>query len=782
MMNSQLWYKKSALNWNEALPIGNGRLAAMLYGGDEIDRIQFNEDTLWSGSPFKKEARNLEKELAEARRLLEEGKPLEAQKIVEDEMLGSWTQSYLPMGELQIQHFLTGDVYDYRRTLNIDEAISTVSYTMRNQDYKREYFASHPDDAFVVRYQSTINRLNLLVRIASPFKDSVETSEDGTLIMNGIAPSHVEPEYAMINPGIVYDNGMRFTNHLKVKTDGKVIPKGDELYIQDASEITFYLTGATSFNGYDKDPVKEGKDSKAICAKIIDAVTSKSYEEVKEAHVKDVASIMSTVDFQIQSGEDFSHLPTDERVLRFKDGNDEDQQLFQLLFQFGRYMMISASRPGTEPMHLQAIWNKDIRPVWSANNTININSQMSYWQAETTNMNSCHEPLFRLVKELSETGVLTAESYGCRGWASHHNIDIWRNTIATGEKNPKPCKSRHAFWPFGGVWLCQHLWDHYDFTGDKAFLDDFAYPILKGAALFCLDWVIKNDDGSYKTAPSTTPENVYLTPKEGERCGVSETTTMDIALIRNLFGNIIKATEVLGMDADLAKECQEVMDGLPPYKIGKNGQFMEWSEDYEEFEPGHRHQSHLVPLFPGDEITPDKTPDLADACAVSIKRRLENGGGYTGWSCAWIINLLARLRRKEEAYGSLYTIMNASMYTNMMDAHPPMQTDGNFGATSGMTEMLLHSHEGFIRPLPTVPAGWTKGYVKGLRARGAVTVDMTWDNSALTEITVTGDFDGDIKIYSEAPLKATSADVEVTADGNIYTVKGKASQSITLQV
>lgn len=781
MSDQLLWYKKSAYNWNEALPMGNGRLAGMFYGGEEIDRIQINEDTLWSGTPYNKDVKNLEAPLKEARTLLDEGKFIEAQTVVEKEMLGAWTQSYLPMGELQIQHYSTGDVNDYYRDLNLQEGVSSVAYTLRNQKYNREYFVSNPDDAFVIRYTSTVDRLNLLVRLASPYKKTTETTDSGSLIMTGVAPSHVEPEYAFINPGTVYGGGMDFESRLQVKTDGQVESKGDELYISNATEVTFYLTGATSFNGYDAHPATEGKNPHAICEKIIEKIMAKSYESIKENHIKDFTALMNKVTLELVQDASFNELPTDERISRFKDGKRDDNGLYELLFQFGRYLMVCASRPGTQSMHLQGIWNKDIRPVWSSNSTININSQMNYWQAETTNLSDCHQPLFDMIKELSETGSLTAKSYGCRGWASHHNIDIWRNTIATGEKNPKPCKIRHAFWPFGGVWLCQHLWEHYAFTLDQTFLEEFAYPILRGAALFCVDWVIKNEDGTYKTSPSTSPENLFFTPEGHEKSGISETSTMDIALIRNLFANIIKASEVLDIDESLRKECADIMAGLPAYQIGQHGQFMEWSKDYEEFEPGHRHQSHLVPLFPGNEITPDKTPALADACEKSIQRRLAHGGGYTGWSCAWIINLLARLRKNEQSYNSLNTLITQSIQGNMMDSHPPMQVDGNFGATSGITEMLLQSHEDFIRPLPSLPAAWTQGSVTGLRARGAITVGLTWSDNKVDSVTLVKDSDGEAKVYSDVALTITEGSGKILdCTDNVYTIQLSGMETVVL--
>lgn len=759
-MNSstRLWYTASANNWNEALPMGNGRMAAMVYCGEEIDRIQLNDDTFWSGLPSAHEEANKEEVLKEIRTLLEQGNNVEASQKVETELLGHWNQSYMSLGELQVNRYDTaGDKDDYIREINLEDATVRSSYSVKGVGFNNEYFTSHKDDLMAIRYTCDTKKINLRIGFDALHKES--TSFHGNkMIIAGVAPKHIEPEYAPILPGIDYDGGMTYNLHIVVDTDGDLKPQGESFKLLNASYVTMYLTSATSFNGYDKNPITEGRNPEQICEDTLAKIADLSYEELLQRHIEDYSSLFNRASFQLDAP-GFDHLPTDVRIKNYKAGDTKDKHLFKLLFDFGRYMLISGSRQGCQPLTLQGKWNKDVRPYWSSNLTVNINVQMNYWASEVCNLTECHEPLFMLLEELQQTGQATAKSYGCRGFASHHNLDIWRNTNATGIKNPKPNKARHAFWPFSGVWLCRHIWEHYMHTLDVDFLKKY-YPILKDAVLFTTDWLYEDEKGTLISAPSTSPENQFYYGEDRKLCSVSQTSTMDLAMISDLWQYTIEAAKVLDIDSELVTDLGKKLTQLPEYQIGSLGQLQEWIEDFEEFEPGHRHQSHLYALYPGSDITPYDTPELAEACKTSIKRRLTHGGGYTGWSCAWIINLYARLLDIKGTESTLDMMMMNSIYTNMMDAHPPMQADGNYGALAGITEALLQSHNGFIHLLPALPASWEKGSVDGFISRGGFEIDMAWENAKLKEAKILSKEGSLCKIYVKDYSSFTLASME----------------------
>jgi alpha-L-fucosidase 2 len=420
--------------------------------------------------------------------------------------------------------------------------------------------------------------------------------------------------------------------------------------------------------------------------------------------------------------------------------------------------LISSSRPGTQPANLQGIWNKELKPPWSSNYTMNINVEMNYWPAEVCNLSECHEPLLKMVEELQVTGSKTAEiHYGARGWTAHHNSDLWRLSTPVGGS------ASWAFWPVGGVWLCSHLWEHFLFNGDVSFLTEKAYPIMKGAALFCLDWLIEDKDGNLVTCPSTSPENFFIAPN-GDFSSVSAATTMDISMIRELFTQCIEASKIIGTDESFRSELERAIDKLPDFKRGKYDQLQEWLYDFDEREPGHRHVSHLYSLYPGNGISIHREPELAQAIRNTLKRRLENGGGHTGWSCAWLINLWARLEDAENAYQFVMTLLKRSTYSNLFDAHPPFQIDGNFGGTAGIAEMLLQSHQGELVLLPALPSKWKKGEVRGLRGRGGFTVDISWDEGKLSACTVYSEADGRCVIRSSTPLRIYHNDEEIQCE------------------
>ncbi|GEL10487.1 alpha-L-fucosidase 2 [Flavobacterium glycines] len=761
--NLKLWYDKPATKWVEALPIGNGQIGAMVFGGVENELIQLNEGSLWSGGPQKK---NVNPDAYKNLQPIREALQKEDYQLATDlckKMQGYYSESFLPLGDLKInQNFNGVKPTEYYRDLNLNNATTTTRFKVNGIEYVREMFISAPNNVMVVRFTASKPKaLTLDIDLSSALAKTVLPKGNNQLVMSGKAPSRVDPSY--YNPKdrepILWAdtsgcNGMRFQSNVKtVLKDGVVKADKNGLHVFKATEVVIYLTAATSFNGFDKCPDSQGKDEKAIASNLLLKAEKLPYAKLKEKHIVDYQNYFNRVSYDLSNNltdKNQLMMPTDERIKSYSKGAI-DPQLEGLFYQYGRYLLIASSREGGRPANLQGIWNKEMRPPWSSNFTININTQMNYWLAEQTNLSEMHRPLLDWIKDLSKTGSVTAnEYYKAKGWVAHHNSDIWGLSNAVGDVGDG--EPTWANWYMGGTWLCQHLWEHYSFTGDKEYLRTKAYPVMKEAALFCFDWLIEKE-GYLVTAPSTSPENEFKI--NGKNYAVTTAATMDMSICWDLFTNLIEATKVLNIDDQFRKELIDKRAKLFPLRIGSKGQLLEWSKEYEESTPHQRHASHMFGLHPGNQISAINTPDFAAACKKSLELRGDEG---TGWSKAWKINFWARLRDGNHAYKMIRDILNytektgggsvGGVYANLFDAHPPFQIDGNFGATSGMTEMVLQSQELYsddeqpykdfyvIDILPALPDTWVNGSVKGLRARGGFEVSMVWAHKKIEQIAI----------------------------------------------